>query len=78
MERASGTDGRASLFFTYHEKADEEHAGRDVWSPISRHVSDQKDREDVLSGARLALEALRLFYHGVADLGDELDAKSGW
>jgi pyrroloquinoline quinone (PQQ) biosynthesis protein C len=61
------------FFFTYHEKADKDHAGRRVWSPITRHVHTEKDREEVLSGARLAIEALQLFYRGVADLGDKLD-----
>jgi pyrroloquinoline quinone (PQQ) biosynthesis protein C len=61
------------FFFTYHEKADLDHAGRQIWTPIVRHVQDERDRQEVLSGARLALESLRLFYRGVADLGDEFD-----
>ena len=63
------------FFFTYHEKADEDHAGREVWKPIATHVVRDEDRQEVLAGARLALEALKLFYRGVADLGDELDRK---
>jgi hypothetical protein len=36
-------------------------------------VADERDRENILSGTRMALMALELFYRGVADLGDELD-----
>jgi pyrroloquinoline quinone (PQQ) biosynthesis protein C len=64
------------FFFSYHEKADEGHAGRNVWGPIARHVHTDSDRQEVLSGARLALTALELFYRGVARLGDELDISS--
>jgi heme oxygenase-like protein len=60
------------FFFTYHQKVDTDHAGRDVWKPIAKHVTDEKSREDVLSGARTALTALQLYYRGVADLGDEI------
>lgn len=61
------------LFFSYHEKADLNHAGRNTWAPIAGHVANQRDRQEILSGAMLALEALKLFYRGVADLGDEIE-----
>ena len=72
-KEALGLTDEQVFFFTYHEKADEDHAGRNVWSPIARHVFDESDRQEVLSGAKLALKALELFYRGVADLGDQLD-----
>ena len=75
-KQSLGLTDEQVFFFTYHERADEDHAGRDVWNPIARHVVGEKDRQEVLSGARLALQALQLFYRGVADLGDELDGKS--
>lgn len=61
------------FFFSYHEKADEDHAGRDVWTPMQRHIVQDDECREVLAGCRLALEALKLFYRGVADLGDQLD-----
>ena len=64
------------FFFTYHQKVDTDHAGRDVWKPIANYVTDETSREDILSGARTALMALQLYYRGVADLGDELDRKA--
>ena len=63
------------FFFSYHQKVDTDHAGSDVWKPIAKHIIDWRSREDVLSGTRAALTALQLYYRGVADLGDELDAK---
>ncbi len=64
------------FFFTYHTKADEEHAGRRVWQPIERHLGREEDRRDVLDAVALALTALKLFYQGICDLGDEMDAKA--
>ena len=75
-KQALGLTDEQVFFFTYHERADEDHAGRDVWSPIAGHVSNVEDRQEVLAGTKLALQALQLFYRGVADLGDELDEKS--
>ena len=74
-KRYLGLTDEEVFFFTYHEKADEDHAGRDVWKPIVSHVVRDEERREVLAGARLALQALQLFYRGVADLGDELDRK---
>ena len=62
------------FFFGYHEKADKDHAGCDIWEPIAKYASDEKIREDVLAGTGLALEALKLYYRGVADLGDAMMA----
>lgn len=75
-KQSLGLTDEQVFFFTYHEQADEGHAGRDVWNPIVRHVFDEKDRQEVLSGAKLALHGLQLFYQSVADFGDELDGKS--
>ncbi len=72
-KRYLGLSDEQVFFFSYHEKADEDHAGRDVWKPIVKHVRQEEERREVLAGARLALEALKLFYRGVADLGDRLD-----
>ncbi len=72
-KRAFSLNDEQVFFFTYHTKADDEHAGRRVWEPISRHLSDDKDRRDVLDGMKLALTALKLFYQGICELGDHLD-----
>ena len=75
-KQALGLTDEQVFFFSYHERADEDHAGRDVWTPIARHAVTEKDRQEVLDGTRLALQALQLFYRGVADLGDRLDEQS--
>ena len=75
-KRALGLTDEQVFFFSYHERADEDHAGRDVWKPIARHAVTEKDRREVLDGTKLALQALQLFYRGVADLGDRLDEQS--
>ena len=62
------------FFFSYHTKADEDHAGRQVWDPINRHLTDPEMRNEVLESLMLALTALRLFYQGICELGDALDA----
>jgi len=61
------------FFFTYHSKADDEHAGRKVWEPIARHLPNEKERREVFDGMALALTALKLFYQGICELGDEMD-----
>lgn len=63
------------FFFTYHARADLDHAGRKVWEPIERHVTSGQLRRDVLDGMRLALTALKLYYQGVCEVGDLLDAR---
>lgn len=75
-KQALGLTDEQVFFFSYHERADEDHAGRDVWNPIARHAVTEKDRQEVLAGTRLALQALQLFYRGVADLGDRLDEQA--
>ena len=59
------------FFFSYHTKADDDHAGRKVWEPITRHVHDERTRQEILDGMKLAFHALRLFYQGICELGDE-------
>ena len=61
------------FFFTYHTKADDDHAGRKVWEPITRHVTTDQDRQEVLEGMELALTGCKLFYQGICELGDEID-----
>jgi pyrroloquinoline quinone (PQQ) biosynthesis protein C len=61
------------FFFSYHTKADDDHAGRQVWDPITRHVHDEKTRQEILAGMKLALTALCLFYQGICELGDQMD-----
>ncbi len=72
-KRTFGLDDAQVFFFTYHTKADDDHAGRRVWAPIARYLTDEKDRQEILSGMKLALTALQLFYQGVCELGDQLD-----
>lgn len=61
------------FFFTYHTKADGDHAGRRTWEPIARHVTTDRDRQEVIGGMKLALTALRLFYQGICELGDQME-----
>ncbi len=62
------------FFFSYHTKADDDHAGRKVWEPIARHVTTEAERREVLDGMELALTADKLFYQGICELGDHIDA----
>ncbi len=61
------------FFFSYHTKADDDHAGRRVWEPITRHVHDERTHHEIIDGMKLALTALKLFYQGIAELGDQMD-----
>ncbi len=72
-KRTFGLTDEQVFFFTYHTKADDDHAGRRVWEPIRRHVSDEKTRREILGGTKLALTALELFYEGICELGDRMD-----
>lgn len=74
-KRTFGLNDEQVFFFTYHTKADDEHAGRRVWEPIARHLTDENDRREVLDGMKLALTALKLFYQGICELGDQLDQR---
>ena len=62
------------FFLTYHEIADQEHAGKKVWRPIKDHVTTTELEADVMAGLNTALEAHKLFYEGVYELGQQLDA----
>jgi pyrroloquinoline quinone (PQQ) biosynthesis protein C len=72
-KRAFGLNDEQVFFFTYHTKADDDHAGRRVWEPIARHLTNEKDRQEVFDGMKLALTALKLFYQGICELGDQID-----
>ena len=63
------------FFFSYHLKADEEHAGQEVWMPILRHVKSDTDRQEILSGLMSALVGQRLFYEAICEAGDEWNKK---
>ena len=43
------------FFFTYHTKADDDHAGRRVWEPITRHVHDERTYQEIIDGMKLAI-----------------------
>ena len=73
-QRDLGLSEKQVFFFTYHEKADLEHAGKKVWRPLRDHVTTDELAEDVLSGLDTALNATTLFYEGIQALGEELDA----
>jgi pyrroloquinoline quinone (PQQ) biosynthesis protein C len=72
-KKAFGLNDEQVFFFSYHAKADDDHAGRRVWEPIARHVHDERTRQEILDGMKLALTALVLFYQGIAELGDQMD-----
>ncbi|MEW6300872.1 MAG: iron-containing redox enzyme family protein [Thermodesulfobacteriota bacterium] len=74
-KRTFGLNDEQVFFFTYHTKADDDHAGRRVWEPITHHLTDENDRREVLGGMKLALTALKLFYQGICELGDHLDQR---
>ena len=42
---------------------------------LREYTTVDETRRDVLSGTRLALQVLKLFYRGAADSGDEQDGK---
>ena len=62
------------FFFTYHTKADDDHAGRKAWEPIARHVTSEQVHDEIIAGMDLALTATKLFYQGICELGDAIDA----
>lgn len=74
-KRTFGLNDEQVFFFSYHTKADDDHAGRRVWEPITRHLTNEKDRQDVLDAMGLALMAVKLFYQGVCELGDQIDQR---
>ena len=73
-KRTFDLDDDQVFFLSYHNKADEDHAGRDVWRPIEDHLTSAAERRDVLDALMLALTALGLFYQGIGELGDAFDA----
>lgn len=76
-KRTFGLSDEQVFFFSYHAKADDDHAGRRVWEPIARHLTTDNERQEVFDGMALALTALKLFYQGICELGDHLDARAG-
>jgi len=75
-KKTFGLDDEGVFFFAYHTKADEDHAGKDVWQPILRHVRTDDERREILAGLDVALTAQVLFYQGICDLGDSLDGEA--
>ncbi|HZP45203.1 MAG TPA: iron-containing redox enzyme family protein [Candidatus Binataceae bacterium] len=75
--RAFGLTEEQVFFFRYHLKADEEHAGESVWTPILRHVRHDAEREEILRGLESALVGERLFYQGICEAGDAWEARHG-
>ena len=63
------------FFFTYHTKADDDHAGRRVWEPITRHINTEKVHREVIDGMQVALTSHKLFYQGICELGDQFDRR---
>src|SRR5271154_2199833 len=68
-----GLNEEQVFFWRYHEKADLDHGGYDVWEPIKRHVTTDTLREEIRDGLEVALEAHRNFFEGIALLGERLD-----
>src|SRR5438309_2109476 len=60
-KRTFGLNDEQVFFFSYHLKADEEHAGQEVWGPILRHVRNDADRDEIFSGLISTLNAVKLF-----------------
>ena len=65
------------FFFSYHLKADEDHAGQQVWAPILRNVRNEVERGEIRAGLITALTGEKLFYQGICELGDEWDRRQG-
>jgi pyrroloquinoline quinone (PQQ) biosynthesis protein C len=74
-KRAFGLNDEQVFFFRYHLKADEDHAGQEVWEPIVRHVKSDADREEIFSGLVSTLIGEKLFYEGICEAGDEWDQR---
>jgi pyrroloquinoline quinone (PQQ) biosynthesis protein C len=72
-KRTFALDDERVFFFSYHLKADEEHAGQEVWDPILRHIKTDADRKEIFSGLVVALTAAQLFYQAICEAGDEWD-----
>ena len=72
-KKTFGLNDEQVFFIAYHTKADDDHAGRRVWDPITRHVHDDRTRQEIIDGMILSFHALRLFYQGICELGDQFD-----
>lgn len=72
-KRTFGLDDEKVFFFSYHLKADEEHAGQEVWEPILRHIRNDADCKEIFSGLVVALAAEQLFYQAICEAGDQWD-----
>ena len=72
-KRTFGLNDDQVFFFRYHLKADEDHAGQEVWEPILRHVKSEADREEIFSGLVSTLIGEKLFYQGICEAGDGWD-----
>ena len=72
-KKAFGLTDEQVFFFSYHCKADDDHAGREVWQPIVRHVKTEDQRREILRDLDVALTAQKLFYEGICQAGDEWD-----
>jgi pyrroloquinoline quinone (PQQ) biosynthesis protein C len=72
-KRTFGLNDEQVFFFSYHLKADEDHAGQEVWGPILRHINSDTDREEIFSGLISTLNAAKLFYQAICEAGDEYD-----
>ena len=68
-----GLTDQQVFFFSYHEKADQEHGGRDVWKPIRNHVHSTELRDDIIDGLRTAMHASHMFYEGVDQYAEQLE-----
>jgi pyrroloquinoline quinone (PQQ) biosynthesis protein C len=75
-KKAFGLNDEQVFFFSYHTKADDDHAGREVWKPILRHVKSDEAKREILAGLDVALTAQKLFYEGICEAGDEWDRGS--
>jgi pyrroloquinoline quinone (PQQ) biosynthesis protein C len=73
--RAFELDEEQVFFFRYHLKADEDHAGQSVWTPILRHVRHKSERREILDGLASALTGEKLFYQGICEAGDAWEAR---
>jgi pyrroloquinoline quinone (PQQ) biosynthesis protein C len=72
-KRTFDLNDREVFFFSYHLKADEDHAGQEVWEPILRNVKSEAEREEIFSGLASALIGEKLFYQGICELGEQWD-----
>jgi len=68
-----GLNDEQVFFFSYHLKADEDHAGQQVWEPILRNLKREEEHAEILAGLSTALVGEKLFYQGICDAGDGWD-----